>query len=124
MGNNRVLFVEGFNDIPGKIADYLARGWTVYNAPRPILGHDTWQGDFRHGVFYAAVAPEDDPADEFGDTPQFHKRNQDLDGYICQIVTEADVIAYGAMMTEEYGVTLADFSYEDIAKSCINWMRR
>ena len=121
---NQVLFVEGYNDIPDKIRAYLERGWTVYNAPRPLYGHETWTGDFRHGVLYAAVAPEGDPADEFGDAPMFHKCNQDLDGHICQIVTEADVMAYGAKVAEEYKRNLADFDYEDIVKSYVGWLRR
>ncbi|MEV4083029.1 hypothetical protein AB0J43_22450 [Nonomuraea fuscirosea] len=29
-------------------------GWTVVNAPRPLAGPVTWQGDFVSGVFYAA----------------------------------------------------------------------
>lgn len=35
----------------------IPEGWVIANAPRPILGPMTWQGEFRHGVFYAA-APE------------------------------------------------------------------
>lgn len=31
--------------------------WTIFNAPRPLNGHITWQDDFRHGIFYAAVNP-------------------------------------------------------------------
>jgi hypothetical protein len=119
---NKVLYVEGFNEIPQKVRDYIKRGWTVYNAPRPLLGHDHWQGDFRHGVFFAAVAPEGDPADEFGDAPQFHKRNRENDGHVCEIVSREAVMAYGARIAEKYKVTLADFSYDDIVTSFLHWI--
>ena len=33
-------------DLPG--------GWLVVNAPRPLMGEETWTGPFRHGIFYAA----------------------------------------------------------------------
>lgn len=37
-------------------------GATVYNAPRPLLGdpdrHGTWTGEFRRGIFYAAIWPD------------------------------------------------------------------
>ncbi len=35
----------------------LLNHWDVYNAPRPIPGEITFQGEFRHGIFYAAGPP-------------------------------------------------------------------
>ena len=119
---NKVLYIEGFNDIPVEIEAFIEHGWIVYNAPRPLLGHECWQGDFRHGVFFAAVAPEGDPADEFGDAPTFHKRNRQNDGYTCEIVSREAVMAYGVMIAEKYNVTLADVSYDDIVNSYLNWI--
>ena len=49
--------------------------WPICNAPRPLYGTRTWQGDFIHGVFYAAI----DPADEF--SAGWLKRNEELDAY-------------------------------------------
>ena len=31
--------------------------WRIFNAPRPIYGEETWEGDFLSGIFYAAVRP-------------------------------------------------------------------
>jgi len=36
----------------------IPEDWSIYNAPRPIPGEIVWDGDFLHGVFYAAVPPE------------------------------------------------------------------
>ena len=33
-------------------------GWVIVNAPRPLAGPQTWTGQFRHGVFYAAGPTE------------------------------------------------------------------
>jgi len=35
----------------------LPEGWLIANAPRPLGGQRTWEGQFRHGIFYAA-SPE------------------------------------------------------------------
>ena len=36
----------------------IPENWTILNAPRPIPGNMTWQGDFRHGIFYSAMNPD------------------------------------------------------------------
>lgn len=58
----------------------IPEGWVIFNAPRPLYAseialfvrHDefkgdvfnyvyaTWVGDFKHGIFYVAVDPEDE----------------------------------------------------------------
>lgn len=116
---NKVLFVKGYHKIPSKILEYLENGFTVYNAPRPLYGVDVWQDDFRHGVFYAAVLPENHVFDEFGDAAFQHKRNKELDGYECQIVTRKQVMKYGEKLAEKYNVDLDEFDYEDIVVSFI-----
>lgn len=121
---DKVLYIEGFNEIPDEIRDYLERGWTVYNAPRPIMGHELWQGEFRHGIFYAAVAPDGDLADEFGDALEFHKRNAQDHAFTCQIVTKDTVMAYGELIAKKYKVTLAEFDYEDIVASYLGHLGR
>ena len=37
--------------------DNVPGGWIVFNAPRPIAGDIEWKGEFRHGVFFAAIDP-------------------------------------------------------------------
>ena len=39
--------------------------WIVMNAPRPLLGHTTMQGDFLTGRFYAGIDPCDDMASHY-----------------------------------------------------------
>lgn len=34
-------------------------GWIVMNAPRPLDGTTTWQGDWNCGLHYAAIDPSD-----------------------------------------------------------------
>lgn len=53
----------------------IPQDWPIHNAPRPLYGTKTWEGDFIHGRFYAAI----DPIEEFGEG--WAKRNEDLDAY-------------------------------------------
>ena len=119
---NKVFYIQGYNEHDKKVFEYLEKGWTVYNAPRPLLGHELWQGEFRHGIFYAAVAPDD--LDEFGDAPTFHKRNQENDGHTCEIISKEAVMVYGAKMAEKYNLTLAEVDYDDIVQSFVGWLGR
>lgn len=32
-------------------------GWAIHNAPCPLYGDRAWEGDFVHGIHYAAIAP-------------------------------------------------------------------
>src|ERR1019366_515437 len=33
--------------------EQIPAGWLIVNAPRPLNGEITWDGEFRHGTFYA-----------------------------------------------------------------------
>lgn len=119
-----VRYVEGFHQIPTRVRANIERGWTVYNAPRPLLGMETWNGDFRHGVFFAAVAPEGDPADEFGDAPTMHERNQSLDGWPCVIVTREQIREYYDKLAVEFPIVTSAYpwpaAYEKVVASWFN----
>lgn len=54
---------------------HVPQDWPIHNAPRPLYGQKLWQGDFFHGIFYAAI----DPADEY--SPGFVKENDRNDAY-------------------------------------------
>lgn len=41
--------------------------WHIYNAPRPLYGHLTWQGEFVSGIFYAAVCDLAEDAERLTD---------------------------------------------------------
>lgn len=114
---DKVLFIEGYHEMPRP--DDIPMDWVIYNAPRPLYGHKRWLGDFRHGVFFAAVMSEGDIADEFGDAPEFHKRNRQLDGHVCVWIPKADVMAYGKMKAAEYGIDLEEFDYSDLVSSFV-----
>jgi len=60
--------------------------WLIFNAPRPLLGHQEWQGDFRHGVFYAAINPEDTGS------YRMIKYNCEMDGWFCEFWSKSQAI--------------------------------
>lgn len=87
--------------------------WAVVNAPRPIPGAITWQGEFRHGIFYAA-----------GNRADFGERWNDLDAWPVEAITNLDVTERIAAMARERGTTLAevlddfDGDMSELAKAC------
>ncbi len=117
MTEQRVLFVETISeDRPADVPE----SWTIYNASRPLPGHKTWTGDFRHGVFFAAVAPEGDPVDEFNDSARFHKQCQSLDGWECVWVSLQDVEKYGRKLAADYGMDYDEWDFDDVLFSYQN----
>ena len=58
-------------------------GWLIVNAPRPIGGEITWEGEFRHGMYWAA-APAD-TADRAG--------WEALDAWPVRFVTDNEIAA-------------------------------
>jgi len=83
----------------------LPKSWEVWNAPRPIpgtivkQGGVTWQGEFRHGVFYAGIDPKDPEADTW------RRNNMGLDAWFIQYVTKKELEAWADnYYGEEMGV--------------------
>lgn len=70
-------------------------GWPVANAPRPLIGQITWQGDYRHGRHYAA-SPEI-PAGSFGWKAD--------DGWLVTFITNDEIALRVAAKLAEYGYT-------------------
>ncbi len=64
----------------------IPKDWLIFNAPRPLLGHKEWQGDFRHGIFYAAIDPNN------LETKIWIKKNYWLDGWIVKYITKEKAI--------------------------------
>ena len=80
----------------------VEQDWLIFNAPRPLYGHKEWQGDFLHGVFYAAV-------DRHGDRAAWMVReNCMLDGWILEHIDEqGDTLAeYAKGLAAQYGCTM------------------
>lgn len=63
----------------------------TFNAPRPLVGTDhgniasEWQGDFRHGIYYARVDPTSQVA------WNCIKSNLEQDGWLLQFVTNRQI---------------------------------
>ena len=90
----------------------------IVNAPRPLNGVTTWQGHFRHGVFYAAAPKVEggpDPDEYFGWTRD--------DAWQIEFITDAEIkrraLAKAAEPRYGYadqaaleadGLTVADFA--------------
>jgi hypothetical protein len=87
-------------------------GWAIWNAPRPIYGDLTWQGDFRHGIFYAAI----DPAGERAAWQS--QENHQLDAWVVEYRSVEDALAWAKDYYRadiEAGLfALADFEQTDI----------
>ncbi len=92
----------------GKRPDDVPEAWPIFNAPRPLYGHKEWQGLFEHGIFYAAVDP-----DEYG-AEGFVKRNVSLDGWLVEYWTKEGVL------TETKRYLLEKYSTDEEAIDALN----
>jgi hypothetical protein len=77
--------------------------WIVFNAPRPLIGNEEWQGEYRHGIFYVAVDPCVDEHSE-----RIIKHNVDLDGWAVVYVAKSEFEAWKNSVLKEYGVAPED----------------
>jgi len=81
--NTRHLQVNRYSLIvPGNVQIQLAESHVIFNASRPLPGHLTWQADFCHGVFYAAVDATKP------DAVRLARQCISLDGWVLQFITE------------------------------------
>ena len=71
-----------------------------------------------HGVFYGAIYPDQDYADEY------RQRAQRLDAHRIEFVSKATVMEYGRKVAEEYNADPSDWKYKDILNSYIGMRRR
>lgn len=111
----KVLMIE---DIAAPRPEDIPAHWEVYNAPRPMYGHERWQGDFRHGIFYVAIDPEGDYADEY------RQRTLQNDGHLCVWVTRDEVIEWAKGYCEKYGIDPDCFGYQDFVTSYVRHSKR
>jgi len=116
-----VLVIEDFTrnlGIPQGVEQDARQGKVeLWNAPRPFPCHETYHGEFLHGIFYGVINPSADYADEY------RKEAQSLDAHRVEFVSKADVMAYGNAKAEEYGADPGDWDFEDIVMSYVR-MRR
>lgn len=81
----------------------------IFNAPRPLFG-TTWQSDYRHGVFYAAIDPNQEEA------AGWIERNLDDDAYLCVELYQPEVEKrFQEVLTEHHldPAEFADWEYVD-----------
>lgn len=70
-------------------------GWSVVNAPRPLTGLLTWEGEFRAGIFYAA-----------GPMDAFAERWRADDATLLLPITPADIVAKLRAACADHDTTL------------------
>ena len=113
----KVTVIDEYNsdlELPGGvIADARSGRIELWNAARPILGHETYHGAFRRGVFYSVIYPDRDYANEY------RERTQQLDAYRIVFVQRHEVIDWARDYLAELEVeeTVEDFGYSDL----VNW---
>lgn len=86
-------------------------GWLVLNAPRPLLGTRTWEGEWGHGRHWAAIDPEDIYA------PVWLRKSLELDGWVCEFVGQEDFDKHAAEVCVRHGWDVEDFSADDRRRS-------
>ncbi|MFC1975061.1 hypothetical protein ACFLXQ_01525 [Chloroflexota bacterium] len=64
-------------------------GWIIQNAPRPLYGHETWEGDFICGVFFAAINPDMENCDNL------KTFNEENGAVVLQFVSEETAVQEG-----------------------------
>jgi hypothetical protein len=101
MTEPKIYHVKGTRPTRTPAGDPISADWLIFNAPRPLYGELTWEGPFLHGTFYAASAPR---------TLEFHYENIDLDGWLLEWHTEAEIIAW---VTAEYTRKIGKFDATD-----------
>lgn len=106
---NIVRLIEGFSREVAIPEGY--EGAEIYNAPRPFPATVTWQGEFICGVFYGAIDPENEFADEN------RERARQLDATRLVFVSRAEVEEWGREYCKEYDVVYEDFEWSDIVKA-------
>lgn len=102
-------------------APTLPEGWLIVNAPRPLLGEQTWTAQFRHGVFYAAGPDPSGVADEFerGLAERRVASWKSDDAWPVEFIDNAEIerrvlaklAEYGYGSADEAGVTVAEQAY-------------
>jgi len=57
MGSEKVVYVNREDPDYRTLRGWADKGMEIVNAPRPLAGQVSWEGPFRHGIFYVASEP-------------------------------------------------------------------
>lgn len=121
--SHQVLFVRGLDNEapfldPSRMEkpEHVPDDWEIYNAPRPLYGHEHWKGHFRSGVFFVAIDPEGDYADEY------REKTLQLDGHRCVFIDKSVIETWGRARAAHYNVDFDTFDFSEIIRSfMVNW---
>lgn len=117
----RLVYTEYHRQLFDKIIREYPNHY-IFNAPRPLMGHGDWTGNFISGVFYAAVDPKGERADQMID---FNIR---MDADLLTWFSKDDVIKEGKSWAKESGISYEEltkwYDFRDLVAHYIIWMSR
>lgn len=97
---------------------HIPDGWHIYNASRPFPAHETWVGDFLHGVFFGAIDPDGEWAEDY------RCRAVELDAHRLVFHKHEDVETWGRAFCAQLGVDYDSFKFGDVAQSFLRHKRQ
>ena len=113
----RLIYTDYHRKLIHKLTQ-VCPGAYIFNAPRPLAGHETWTGDFISGVFYAAVFPDGERADWMID------QNIRLDAKLLSYFDKQDVIRCAREWAKEYDLTYYELlEYHDFADLVVHYIQ-
>ena len=94
---------------------HIPADWIVFNAPRPLDGSElgsnrwaTWEGEFHHGIHYAAVNPRDSFA------IQRIRDNVALDAWVVRYVTDEEIADAMGTFCRENEIDRSDYEWDEL----------
>lgn len=89
----------------------FAQGMIIFNAPRPLYGHNLWLGKCVCGIFYAAVNPG-------GEHAEFYIcENILLGAYVCKYITFDDMRTWVRQFCADNDYDMSELDDNDIRQS-------
>jgi len=85
--------------------------WVVFNAPRPLPGHQDWTNGCIHGAFFSAVdlaAP---------DAERIVRDIISLDGWALHYTTQADLEAWWPVFARQEGLDQHSYDPDDVRRA-------
>jgi hypothetical protein len=83
----------------------------IFNAPRPLYGEFEWQGDYRHGIFYASLNPKTKHG------KLFIEKNHELDAWLVEYISAGVAIhEIRELYLREYPVEWDNFISKETSK--------
>jgi hypothetical protein len=85
----------------------------LWNAARPFPAHETYRGEFLHGIFYGVIYPEQEYAD------QYRKRARELDAHPIRFISRQHVLDtmqhYYDREYPDHDINVQDHDFRDVA---------